>query len=1202
MNKTFNKILAKTDHRSLLLLVSFAQLLPENYEKTYLLEGIQDAITKHFSLKPTKFNYFRTVKAIHYSFSDIEQEEASESCFTENLRFINGNNIVFTGLAVDSTERNQLILDALFFSSSQFSKSLKQEILSGTLFLLTTFGHITRALNMEPYIYDEKEYSKITFPDSDFFQKHRGLLIFSPQKLKKIYNQLNINFPIVEDFSTTISEIKSNIEKNILITKPFVKIESDYYLVMPSAQMYCLNIYLWNVIHKHGAERKVYDSIAKLISREISFAVAPHWEKYQLNLPLFDNELIYKIDQDKFVYVHNIFDTKDKPGTERINEVLDTVQKEFSYPLEFLTIMNLVILQIEECPIIPVPYIRDATYTLSFIYHDFLRLIHFWSLNNLSLWKYCRAEVWAENRKMELLPHISKLSYFKHYKENHETLLPISDPIPRFLIIDDTLKAKVNRELLHREDRHLVPYILEGELGFLPVFKSADFFSVYTSEEIRHGKFRQVLKKYGKVIWATTVKGPQYLGKNFVEAMLYWLNRLENPFKEILDCFSRDPIEIQLRFPENFMPMEVEEKEQPPEYRLPMHYRVHPENRYIEINIPEAFFYYLHRPDNYGEFILVQTLLKGLLLLGENRSIDLPDSTYLLELLEKEMPLSRLKIIMTGDSRNNPKLVDSFIKRARYVEEADTSFILENNLGWLPVDSNIPDRITSKDKKVDLLVKIINSLIQQLRNRLQLFNNIILLKELMIRHESVLYEQAKSDQGVVLRMGTFSDVEDVIGSYEVENHRKIETSHALRTLIEFVIAEPFNGTKVLNDADTDFMLALVKEITTYGVVKDIIQFDLDNPELGKLPSGRLGIMKRNFEGILKQFRRSVIEEDILSSSSRFDSQFPGNLKNKKENEKITVDKEKDLAYYEIVDQAFKTDWGIPLTLIRAAMEGLGYYCYQHQSSTFQANEQKLKKILRELLHISDDEIASFISLFTLTSRGSIDRPGKYQDYPDIFPWRYNRSVSYLMKPLVVISDPTEENLIFWSARHLFSASENLMALFHDGSLKVRREDKNLTKLLAKRNNIKGSAFRQNVYEWLNDNTKMYVVPHEVQLNQKSIFKPDKNFGDIDILAYNPESRIAYAIECKNTRQAKIVYDFQHDLRNYLEKQLPKHIQRENFLKSKLPELQKYLNLDKSLKDIKGIVISSKVVPAKYVEHVEMPIYSFSEVKNSNVLD
>ena len=399
------------------------------------------------------------------------------------------------------------------------------------------------------------------------------------------------------------------------------------------------------------------------------------------------------------------------------------------------------------------------------------------------------------------------------------------------------------------------------------------------------------------------------------------------------------------------------------------------------------------------------------------------------------------------------------------------------------------------------------------------------------------------------------------------------------------MAEPYYGNKQINDDEIDFLVALVDELIFLGTTKDLINFDLDNPVMGKLNSGRLGISKDYYEKI-NDFSLEVKKDDHFEQIESYN------------NKDETSERNDD--YYDNLDSVFKDEFGIELFKLRALMVELASFCFEKGNSYLNLHYDEFIAILKNEFKLDEIEINSILNHFVLDSRGNFGMPPKGFDYPDIFPWRYNRKLSYMSKPFLKIKDNNGDIKIIYSARHLVSSIDNFFALFLNGGLKISSSYKQINILLSQRNNIKGKQFRNDVCAWLTKNTELDVIQHEFKIPVKG---NKKNYGDVDILAFDKHNKKILSIECKNTKQAKIIYEFQRDAKNYINKQLPKHNERTKWLTDNLTFLSDKFNYDLSDFKVEPYLISSFKLPLKLVQNIEnVSIFSFNEIKQRKVLN
>ena len=1181
----------------LVKLASVLQMVPENHSKLVRLEDIQDIICSNLNNqdKPVDFKKFKA--AIQNSYKNDYREDPSEASFTENLIFINGNNVVFPGIAHESTKVNQHLLKILSFYDSNLSEVCQIKIREGSLFMLHIHNQIAKKLGYARNIFKEDYGGSITFPEQSFFENHKDCFEFSESKLQEIYNKLQISSNVIEEFTSSFQEIIENKNgESVLIKKPFIKYQDKYYLTMPTSEMYALNLFIIRTAKGFKELEVLSSEYVSSVRAELAIYLHSFWKEEIGFDYLTENESIYQFDANKYAYVCFMDESSKTNYENRANEVIKAVKKDKYPECDFLALHVFAPFSIETMGALGFNEIEEAKYQMAMSSFSLERIITYWEIDKLSFWKYIRAKDRAEKKGLSIAPFFSILTYFKWYKRNKESFLEIDNRTPDVLSFDFTMQGEVVIESNKKNDRHLVPHFNEIQgPGFLPVYKTQTYAPIYTSEEIFIGKIRKVLKKYNCPIWISCKEREDTFGINFIDAILYWLNELHEFFSPFFLPLKKFPIEFILVFDERLKKYfgGTVEGAEIINHTISLGYEINPEFRKIEITFPLEIFKALHRKDNYGEKIIIGALLRGVGNLSELYGLGSISDSEIKELLNRHMPLSQKKMILTSNSQDNIVIIDSYIPKPRYIYEADTAIVLEENVNWLDSNKKIPEKITKKKDRIKLCYDLIDSLIKQLRIRLKDYNSKELLVSLMLRHEAILQSQANRDLGVTPRLKCFSHYEDVVNEYNEFNSTIIKSSHAVRSLIEFVLAEPYFGNKTINDDDNDFLIAIMSEIINYGAILDSIKFDIDDPWMGLLPSGRIGMSHNFYDTILKNYRDAITNDEIVSYSESFASNFQ-ERKSRREGEKIPLD-----PYYDKVDEAFLNDIGISLPTIMGTIITISNYTLRQESSYGDLPEQDFLDLLKNEVKLTQQEINSFLDFMVLETRGKIDMPPEKYEHHEIFPWRYNRKLSYVRRPVLKITQKNNIHNYLWSIRHLKISLDNLLAIFHNGTLKVEKKNFRIQSLLAERNKIKGDEFRKSVYEWLYSNTSLKLIPHEVKIKEKGFFKADKDYGDVDIFAMDLQERKIYSIECKNTKQAKIMYDFQNSIRNYIDKQLPKHLNRGAWIENNLDKISGAIKVNLNSYKVESLVITSNQVPVKFIESLPIEIYSFNELKVGN---
>ena len=155
---------------------------------------------------------------------------------------------------------------------------------------------------------------------------------------------------------------------------------------------------------------------------------------------------------------------------------------------------------------------------------------------------------------------------------------------------------------------------------------------------------------------------------------------------------------------------------------------------------------------------------------------------------------------------------------------------------------------------------------------------------------------------------------------------------------------------------------------------------------------------------------------------------------------------------------------------------------------------------------------------------------------------------------------------------------------------------------------KGFAFNDEVRSFLAKTPMMRVWEHDVTIKSGGYFSADKDYGDIDVMAYDTSSDILYLIECKNTNTAKNIKEMKTEMDEYLgrgdnpEKDkkralVLKHLRRHRWVTEHINEVAKRIGLAVPPR-VKSMMLTATVIPTSYLkrEKTPMSILNYPELK------
>ena len=216
----FDNFILNNSSSELLQIFALLQLCPENHSKVFRLEIIQDSIIKNLNRIISPVDYRLLKKTIDKNFDSNINEDPSECSFTENISFVNGNNIVFPGIANESTNIIQMLINAIFVRKNDFDVKFTDKIKSGLLFFLHVSNDLAKKLSYSRYINCESRHEKIVFPSDQFIEQYKGIFKFTKEDIELICKLYNISPDIILEFLTDESEMgKLSRRRNSFIKK-----------------------------------------------------------------------------------------------------------------------------------------------------------------------------------------------------------------------------------------------------------------------------------------------------------------------------------------------------------------------------------------------------------------------------------------------------------------------------------------------------------------------------------------------------------------------------------------------------------------------------------------------------------------------------------------------------------------------------------------------------------------------------------------------------------------------------------------------------------------------------------------------------------------------------------------------------------------------------------------------------------------------
>lgn len=1136
--------LLKYNRLDMLCVISLLQVLPENHGKNIRLESIQCLLLASDKQDEDKKISFPDIKCFfekHFLFN--HQEDPPENLFTENIMTPIGNKIIFSGLAQGQIYFLQQLINVI--SMGEFESSFVHSCLSQTLLLLSISDYIAQALEYPRNIRGvDTESNNIYIPSKCVEQKN--ILRISAYHMEQIAISCGGNISDINLFLLDPSKenwVNNNPDENPIIHKPILYDPNteEYIVISPTNLLYAA----LNSLLRKTLEYGKFDEVLSIYSyscwQHCDFMLYSmgfrrlDYNFEETHLPIYEE--LYVFDTDKLAYVAFFYDdgagfnidkpleyAKSKDSDKEIIKHIKGIYKKLKSDKKISEhhLLNLNIsLGIGRPKAIRCP--NDLNWNiLAMNIYELEVLVKSDKCNNLTFWNYSNA------LKDIILGTPFFLDNIAYFIDNDESFYATDDNPISFLMISVGNSLEFRVKAVQKDDIHLCETI-NGE--YIPVSreKLPAILPIYTTKSLL-SPFLTAISFLGATIF---IKPLNIFGKPQTEkerfeseiciAIAYWLFILSEQIDKHLSPLS-SPIEIKINLNDitdnYFETFESIDKEA----NLFDKILIETQKSHIFIYLDKYFLYHLIPGNNYAERILMQKILYTICDIywsnfGHNRKV-------IDKIIEECMPLSPQKKLIFKISDYDIRVVPNNVVALKLSSPYALNRELDH-LGEILTEKPYKpqNNLDSKTKK-----KLVNDVVlhfyNKLRNLLQGYNAEDIVQKLLSLYEAAIQKREAYNLEIIPKIECFKDYTDIQVQVAKQSKKNTEISLALRCLIEHVVAEPFNGDKKLDIAALDSCIAYMIHIINWGFVSDSLNFNITDTKISLLKSGRIGTDKSFDEKVLSRYAQSKVDENIF-------------YRNKYLSKTFSLPKIKEEAKYEETDfdKAFHSEFKIAYDdCVGITQLAIGL-AFEEEGSVYVIKEQDFINHLINKYDIDGDTITIYISNFSLFNRGKVQNVKEHGfKNEDFYPWRYNRKLSLLRRPLVITQKENERYLNF-GARSLYDFMLNLTSLISHG--RFQAESAEMKSYLSQINHENGKDFTNDMHSFFNKKlSNKTVVKKEVGIKPNGLLKNSEDIGDIDILIVDNNNKRVICIECKYLNESRTPYEMYLELLKFIDGDAP----------------------------------------------------------------
>ena len=1171
----------KTHNSSEVLNIIIAlQLNPENRGANVRMERLARyaALTLYEGGLPV--NYEEFVSILDEEFASDMSEDCPCNLHADTLTTIGGAHIIFPGIACHSAEILQTMCDAIYMGRATWPNKFTETILPAMMLILrlgdmlALRAHIKGITKGGDRRRQAMDYSNIK-EDYSISQTEMAELLEKHHIQPDLLDAFTIN---IDKFRTAIQNAESY--DNPMYEQPIVLHNGKYYFLLISNQSDALRRFILNIADITGCLQHLM-----MIHHDIEWGhvlqvcESMKWELTDIkipDLPANSKECVCQIDANWLGYVHFCYDNSDDVRNDmapmmdisnRIKEAQDYISKKTDKMRLFIIVLSSTMGEMGGA----MGTGADDNPILMMSVHPFVLLSKAEQWEKLDLLYF--AECYRAH-KDQFIPMLSMLDIYSIYKRYHCSFYMSDKPRPTIITTDVDCGYELIQDSKIEANSHAASFIWQGQEVRVQVVKDSKYFPMYKTVHPSL-PYLACVENSKYPIWVSCKQtNPQamHIADTYGLAILYWMYRI-NDATYGAGIEPSKPIEISLEFDEDVMKPMLQ-KEIKLSEELPYEFVCTDTGLLMKIHLNGLIM--MQNADNSGERKMMTDLLN--MLLGDSRGQLLVD---------KYMPQDKGKMILLYQTDAATIANRTELLRPKMIQESLKQQLLDMLPIWMDAQGyGFKGRITDKASKEEALRHMVDVLLTKLSEYVKQFEYKSLLHYAIWNYESLVWKREDKKMLDAARAYCFGIDEQMREENTREEQRLTEAGLSLRCLIEYLAAQPHEGgARQAGNYELDHMMVIMGEIISCGEFCDAIHLDVSDQVVECLPSGRYGIYKDEFSNVVAAFQTAYGEDMLAGHMLSFGERF----------EKKSQPKEKDDDLYPTLDEmdaAFEADWGITYQDIVKVCTSMSQTCVNSGKGALQMLETEVIEEVTRLSGILKGTIEMVIRRLSLEARDAyLQAPEGYKNL-EVMPWGYNREFSFTRRFIVREKDKDGGVYLTFGLRNAIASYKQLTYLLMQGQLNAGNGE--IKTLVGRFSEIKGKLFNNQVRDYLKEHTN-YNVRCDVPIKNDHPFYADKDYGDIDVLAFDKKSGIAYNIECKDAVMAKNIRQMKTEIDKFLGRDetdikawVIKHHGRHQWLNQHKQELATYLHVEK-VNEVKSVVITSAELPVAYLRKSDSPL-------------
>jgi hypothetical protein len=471
-----------------------------------------------------------------------------------------------------------------------------------------------------------------------------------------------------------------------------------------------------------------------------------------------------------------------------------------------------------------------------------------------------------------------------------------------------------------------------------------------------------------------------------------------------------------------------------------------------------------------------------------------------------------------------------------------------------------------------------------------------LLERLVSMNERYIHDWAKRSVSGPAELEVYATPSELAGRFVSEQPNQALSALSCRFLIEYITARPPSGLRPFSLTVFDRLMALASELVLLGRTSDLLHLAIADGNLVVMADGQLSYRDAHYDAGMTAFTEAFAIGELSRDTAAFashwaDTEVLDSADSPREFQQAALD-EFGLTF----DQLSQVAWALlGDSLDNPAAPG----------STRVGKLHDIVESLNGAIGMDREGITRALEVLMLGPRTTfMPTEGKKSD---VFPWRFNRDLSYVRRPLLLRNNERGAELI-WAERALFVSFNYLIRILGLGQFAAR--GKSMRVYMGKARSEQGHAFAEEVAKRVQrPGMRVFIAKDSFgkqRMERVTASGRREAIGDIDVLLVDTTDHRLYAIEAKNLAGALDAYQLAHELAGIFRtggarpSDVERHLERLSWMKSHLAEVMGEIGLsptDASDWTVEGLVVTNRELISQFIVPQAIRVITLRELES-----